>query len=153
VFDLVHRVRPGRRHDHFVLALRALDRQRTHAILAHVAKRHRLDRFVEARHQTKSPRGAAANASSPDLAKRRIVTLRIERRADHLSKDGCKVEGAVRSYDNLVEMARLCLEQARRAKNPSVSAEFMHLAKGYQMRAASMDNGKVPDIGEEEAAP
>jgi hypothetical protein len=78
--------------------------------------------------------------------------LRIERRADHLSKDGCKVEGAVQSYDNLVEMARLCLEQARRAKNPSVSAEFMHLAKGYQIRAASMDNGKIPDIGEEEAS-
>jgi hypothetical protein len=39
---------------------------------------------------------AAANASSSDLAKRRIVTLRIERRADHLSKDGCKVEGASR---------------------------------------------------------
>jgi len=63
------------------------------------------------------------------------------------------VEGAVQTYDNLVELARLCLKQARKAKNPSVSAEFMHLAKGYQIRAAAMDKDKLPDIGEEEAAP
>jgi hypothetical protein len=59
----------------------------------------------------------------------------------------------MQTYDNLVELARLCLEQARKAKNPLVSAEFMHLAKGYQIRAAAMDKGKLPDIGEEEAAP
>jgi hypothetical protein len=140
-------------NDRLVVTLPTGDRERSHAVLAHVLQRHRLDRIVEARHQTKSPRGAAANALSPDLAKRRIVTLRIERRADHLSKDGCKLEGAMQTYDNLVELARLCLEQSRKAKNPSVSAEFMHLAKGYQMRAATMDKGKLPDIGEEEAAP
>jgi hypothetical protein len=27
--------------------------------------------------------------------------------------------------------------------------ELRHLAKGYQVRAASMDNGRLPDIGEE----
>jgi len=47
-----------------------------------------------------------------------------------------------------VEIARICLNQARAAENPSVSAEFMRLAKGYQMRAASMVGGKLPDIGE-----
>ena len=51
--------------------------------------------------------------------------------------------------DQLVELARICLKQAREAKNPPVSAELMHLARRYQMRAASMDNGKLPDIGEE----
>ena len=56
----------------------------------------------------------------------------------------------MRSYDDLVELARICLRQAREAKNPSVSAEFMRLAKGYQIRAASMDNRRIPDIGEEE---
>jgi hypothetical protein len=56
--------------------------------------------------------------------------------------------GNMQSYDVLVEMARICLKQAREAKNPSVSAELMHLARGYQMRAASMDNGRLPDIGE-----
>jgi hypothetical protein len=56
----------------------------------------------------------------------------------------------MQSYNDLVELARICLKQARETKSPSVSAELMHLAKGYQIRAASMDNGKLPDIGEEE---
>jgi hypothetical protein len=56
----------------------------------------------------------------------------------------------MQSYDDLVELARICLKQAREAKTPSVSVELMHLAKRYQMRAASMDNGKLPGIGEEE---
>jgi len=56
----------------------------------------------------------------------------------------------MQTYDNLVELARLCLKQAHEAKNSFVSAEFKHLAKGYQMRAASMNNGKLPDIGEDE---
>jgi hypothetical protein len=55
----------------------------------------------------------------------------------------------MQSYDELVELARICLKQAREAKNLSVSAELMHLAKGDQIRAASMDNGNLPDIGEE----
>jgi hypothetical protein len=53
-------------------------------------------------------------------------------------------------YDDLLELARICLKQAREAKTPSVSAELRHLAKGYQVRAALMDNGRLPDIGEEE---
>jgi hypothetical protein len=45
-------------------------------------------------------------------------------------------------------MARALLKQARLSKNPVIIAEFTHLAKGYQVRAASLDNGKFPDIGE-----
>ncbi len=60
--------------------------------------------------------------------------------------------GAMQTYDTLVELARICLKQAREAKNPLISSEFTHLAKGYQMRAASMDNGKLPDIGEDKPA-
>jgi hypothetical protein len=56
----------------------------------------------------------------------------------------------MQSYNELVELARICLKQAREAKNPSVSTELRHLAKGYQVRAASMDHGRLPDIGEEE---
>jgi hypothetical protein len=50
-----------------------------------------------------------------------------------------------------VELARVCLKQARVSEKPVVVAEFTRLAKGYQMRAASMDNGKIPDIGEQVA--
>jgi hypothetical protein len=51
----------------------------------------------------------------------------------------------------LVELACVCLKQAHESKNPVVVAELTHLAKGYQMRAASMDRGKLPDIGEQAA--
>jgi hypothetical protein len=53
------------------------------------------------------------------------------------------------TYDDLVELARICLKQSREVKNPFVSAELRHVAKGYQLRAAAMNNGKLPDIGEE----
>ena len=56
----------------------------------------------------------------------------------------------MQTYDNLVELARICLEQSRKAKNPFVSAELRHVAKGYQLRAAAMNHGRIPDIGEEE---
>jgi hypothetical protein len=63
---------------------------------------------------------------------------------------GFKSEGTMRSYDDLVELARICLRQAREAKDPSVRAELRQLAKGYQIRAASMGDGRLPDIGEED---
>jgi hypothetical protein len=56
----------------------------------------------------------------------------------------------MQTYDDLVELARACLKQARESKSPLVVAELTLLAKGYQMRAATMDNGKLPDIGEDE---
>jgi hypothetical protein len=56
----------------------------------------------------------------------------------------------MQSYDDLVELARICVKQAREAKSPSVRAELMNLARGYRIRAASMNNGRLPDIGEEE---
>jgi hypothetical protein len=62
----------------------------------------------------------------------------------------------MQTYDNLVEIARIFFKQTREANNPSVSAELLLLVKGYQIRAAAMDNGKLPDIGEieeDEAAP
>jgi hypothetical protein len=60
-------------------------------------------------------------------------------------------EGDMQTRDDLVELARACLKQARESKNPVVVAELTHLAKGYQIRAAAMDNGKLPDIGEQAA--
>jgi hypothetical protein len=52
------------------------------------------------------------------------------------------------TYGDLVELARICLKQARKAENASVSAELRNMAKGYQVRAATLDHGRLPDIGE-----
>jgi hypothetical protein len=66
-------------------------------------------------------------------------------------RTSCRTEGEVQTREDLVELARVCLKQARVSKNLAVVAELTHLAKGYQVRAASMDNGKLPDIGEQAA--
>jgi hypothetical protein len=62
-----------------------------------------------------------------------------------------RTEADMQTRDDLVELARACLKQARESKNPVVVAELTHLAKGYQLRAASMDKGRLPDIGERDA--
>jgi len=40
------------------------------------------------------------------------------------------------TYDDLVELARICLMQARRPENKSVAAELRLMAGQYQQRAA-----------------
>jgi len=64
----------------------------------------------------------------------------------------CEVEGTMQTYNDLVELARICLKQAREAKSAFVSDELTHVAKGYQVRAATMNQGRFPDIGDEAAA-
>jgi hypothetical protein len=52
------------------------------------------------------------------------------------------------TYDELVKLARMCLQQAGETISPIVSAELRRRAKEYQRRAAELDDGKLPDIGE-----
>ena len=52
-------------------------------------------------------------------------------------------------YDDLVNLARICVRQAREVTNDSVRGELMRMAKLYQQRAAEIDEGKLPDIGED----
>jgi hypothetical protein len=40
----------------------------------------------------------------------------------------------MQANEDLVELARICLKQAREAKSGFVSAELRHAAKGYQVR-------------------
>jgi hypothetical protein len=42
----------------------------------------------------------------------------------------CRTENEMQTREDLVELARACLKQARVSKNPVVVAEFTHLAKG-----------------------
>jgi hypothetical protein len=55
----------------------------------------------------------------------------------------------MQTYSELVELARLCLKQASLSTRKSISAELVRLAKHYQERAAKLDGGKLPYIGEE----
>jgi hypothetical protein len=45
-----------------------------------------------------------------------------------------------------VELAKICMRQARETKSRSVAAELRGMAKDYQKRAAELNGGKLPDI-------
>jgi hypothetical protein len=52
------------------------------------------------------------------------------------------------SYNDLIELARLCLRQASAARTPALASELRRMAKEYQARAAALTGGQLPDIGE-----
>jgi hypothetical protein len=47
------------------------------------------------------------------------------------------------TYDDLIELAEICLKQARAAKSRAVAAELRRMAKEYQKRAAEPDQAAV----------
>ena len=65
-------------------------------------------------------------------------------------QSACEKADTVQTYDDLVKLARISARQAREMTNPSVSTELMRMAKHYQLRAAELDGGKLPDIGEDD---
>jgi hypothetical protein len=66
-----------------------------------------------------------------------------------LSRPTVAKERSMPIYDELVRLARMCLQQAGETMNPIVSAELRCRAKEYQRRAADLDEGKPPNIGED----
>jgi hypothetical protein len=50
------------------------------------------------------------------------------------------------SYDDLIELARLCLTRAAATTSPPAAAELWRLATEYQARAAALGGGRLPDI-------
>jgi hypothetical protein len=69
---------------------------------------------------------------------------------DLLKAELARWKDIMRSYDELVEIARICMRNALQTANPVVSEELKMLARGYQVRAAAMKGGKLPDIGDGE---
>ena len=57
------------------------------------------------------------------------------------------------AYQQLVELARTCWRQAGITTSKEVADVLRRMAKEYQQKAAQLDSGKVPDIGEEEETP
>ena len=52
------------------------------------------------------------------------------------------------TYDDLAELARICARNARKAiRSEVVAAELWKMATEYQVRAAQLDSGQMPDIG------
>jgi hypothetical protein len=51
------------------------------------------------------------------------------------------------TYEHLVELARLCVRNARITMDRQVADELWRMAKEYQARAATL--GDFPEIGDE----
>ena len=54
----------------------------------------------------------------------------------------------MQSYHELLELARSCVHQARITARGDVAAVLWRMAKEYQEKAAKLDGGKLPDIGD-----
>jgi len=52
-------------------------------------------------------------------------------------------------YEDLVELAKICLQQSRATKAKDVAAKLRRMANEYQRRAAALGGGTLPDIGED----
>jgi hypothetical protein len=56
--------------------------------------------------------------------------------------------GKMNTFADLVQLARICLRQARIARTPEVADAFRQMAEEYQEKAANLDDGEAPDIDE-----
>ena len=53
------------------------------------------------------------------------------------------------SYKDLVELAEICIQQARCCILPEAATELRGMAKEYQEQAAALNGGKLRDIDED----
>ena len=54
----------------------------------------------------------------------------------------------MRTYENLVELARICVRQNWLSSTPDVAGELWRMAKEYQARAAEHDSAAELEIGD-----
>jgi hypothetical protein len=52
-------------------------------------------------------------------------------------------------YEHLVELAKICIRQARACTLPEAATELRGMAKEYQKQAAALNGGKLRDIDED----
>jgi hypothetical protein len=77
--------------------------------------------------------------------------MRIERlvyKATRMDQSGSEFhQRASMKREQLVELTRLCANQARATSAKDVAATLWRMAQEYQQKAARLDSGKLPDIG------
>jgi hypothetical protein len=52
------------------------------------------------------------------------------------------------TYEDLVELAKICARQARAAADQSTATVLLEMAKEYQAEAAKFDSSKSREVGE-----
>jgi hypothetical protein len=56
--------------------------------------------------------------------------------------------GKMSTFADLVQLARICLRQARISRTPEVAHAFRQMAEEYQKKAANLIDGEAPDMDE-----
>jgi hypothetical protein len=54
----------------------------------------------------------------------------------------------MRTYSEALELALMSARNARSASNKQVARELWKIAQEYQAKAAKLDNGRLPNIGD-----
>lgn len=57
--------------------------------------------------------------------------------------------GKMDTFADLVQLARICIRQARIARTPEVADALRQMAEEYQEKAANLNDGQAPDIDEQ----
>jgi hypothetical protein len=60
---------------------------------------------------------------------------------------GIGENAAMPSYDDLIELARICQRQADQTANPAVAEELRRMAEDYRRRAGALAHDGLPDVG------
>jgi hypothetical protein len=55
----------------------------------------------------------------------------------------------MQEHENLAELAKICIAQARATRSPEVAEALRRMARDYRQRAARLDGGTVPEIRED----
>jgi hypothetical protein len=56
--------------------------------------------------------------------------------------------GKMSTFADLVQLARICMRQARIARSPEVADALRQMAEEYQDKAANLSDSAAPDIDE-----
>ena len=54
----------------------------------------------------------------------------------------------MRTYKELVDLATSCANSARLTTSPEVASQLWRMAMDYQEKAAKLNDGKLPNIGD-----
>src|SRR5208337_5420944 len=89
------------------------------------------------RHETSRPAKSSDAITTLCSSLDAMIPL-IHIKADRLRKPHTGIVMETSTHD-LIELARICREQARGARSRQVAAELRRMAKEYQQRAAQLD--------------
>ena len=63
-----------------------------------------------------------------------------------IAQSGEQNRRAMETYDEMVQYARDCMRHARTASSKEVAEELLRVGREYEVKAAKLGGGKLPNI-------